>query len=473
MMMPLRPSAIAWLRHGVAALLVLVVPANAAGALGISEPQQAVAYYDEIALLPLPNGVGTLETDPVRGEVLYTHAGEPFGDAWLTVTERRVADASLLAGMEQVGDRALRLRLASLRSRVVVLALPFDDRGYLVIGHLRHAPDPRRYMLGEACRASFWLAESPLVREAIADYCDDDLSVSLASIELDSTVRSSERQVITVLRHVLEIERTGAGQERLQRLADGGVGADARYAAWTSIGFAAAQRNELPAALDAFAEAKLELRSASAERIEGCEAAIDAVGGGLYERLIRAAMRAEAPLAAVYYAERYGAWEDGSFDPLLKWDLARAYRLLDLSASAATLYVEVLSRGVEDEVTLLHELARAYLESGDVFRAIETVEFLREQYPRAVVDPSLENALASRLGRHGPSPDPCAEDTPATTGVAHLRRITCARQRGDMASAASHARAFQEWASTADDTLADPRLGALLEADAVHRSAVR
>lgn len=457
----------------IAATAVLLSTGGAALAQSVSEEQHPIAAYDEIALLPLPDGVGTVVTDPVRGEVVYTHGGDTLGDAWLTVTERRVADTALLAAMERVDDRSLRLRLASLRSRVVVLSLPFDARGYLVIGHFRQAPDARRHLLGERCRDSFWLAESSLVREAVVGYCEDDLTVSLASLELDTSIATSERQVITVLRHAAEIARTGSGEERLRRLADGGVGADARFAAWSSIGLAAAMRNELPAALDALSEAAQELRSGPSERVDAGRAVLEEVGGGLYERLIRAAIRAEAPLAAVYYAERYGDWESASFDPLLKWELARAYRLVDLSGSAASLYVEVLSRGVEDEVTLLHELARAYLESGDIFRAIETVEFLREQYPRATVDARLESAIASRAGRQGPSPDPCASTSEAATGVEHLQRIACARQRGDHASAATHARAFAAWASGSEDVLADPRLGSLLEADAVHRASVR
>lgn len=443
-------------------------PAAPAFAQSVSPAQARVAWYDELALLPLPEGAGTMVYDPMYAEVRY-EASSPLSSSWFADTQRRAGDARLIAAVERAAPSELVVRLASIRSSAVLISGPMNRRRYLVVGRYRVVPNPRRTFFRDACAQTFWVPESEQVADGIRQYCEEGEGAGLAEVELDTSVRSGERQVVTVLRHELEAERGTYQPNRLRRIAEGGVSADARFAAWVGLGLQATIRDELPAALDAFAAARTEAGSGSPERTEAAVARVEELGAAVYERLIRGALSAGAPVAAVYYAERYRSWESGRFDTQVKWDLARSYRLLDVPESASVLYVEALASGVENETLLLHELTRAYLEAGDAFRAIETLEFLREQAGLEAIEPALLEAV-ERLGREPSEPSsPCEVPPASPSGVDLLRLHACARRAGNWDEATAIAEQFTAWARASDAPLADPRLGPLLEAAASRR----
>ena len=79
---------------------------------------------------------------------------------------------------------------------------------------------------------------------------------------------------------------------------------------------------------------------------------------------------------------------------------------------------------------MLQELSWTYLEAGDTFRSVETLAYVREQYPDREPDPLLTELVADHDGE---TPlDPCGLVQEDRGSAALLIALACARRAGDL-----------------------------------------
>lgn len=388
--------------------------------------QQDVAPFVRVALLELPSGAGASRVDRLRGEVRVELAAE-LEDAWAAQHQRRVADLSLVADSVVAPDHII-VRLASLGTDLLRVRTPFGGLDYLVVGELRELPHIRRHFFGRACASTLPPIEDEALTAAVAAYCETRETAPLAAAESDRERPAGLRQVASALRYEGLSELNHPRLERFERLTESGVGDVPKLTAWTALAMQHAFRDELPAALDALLEART--LANGLEEPGDSIVLIDALGSALFERIVRGSLAVEAPLVAVYYAERFASWERDKIDADLALTLGRAYRWAGLPEHAARRFVEVVASGHAEEWLVLQELSWTYLEAGDTFRSVETLAYVREQYPDREPDPLLTELVADHDGE---TPlDPCGLVQEDRGSAALLIALACARRAGDL-----------------------------------------
>lgn len=431
-----------------AALSLATGEANAQPQRPSAEGEQVrVAPFLRVALLELPRGAGPARADRHRGDVVFSLAGAPSTE-WEAQHARRVGESRLIASSERRDDE-LTVRLASLRSIAQRVSTPLGGVDFLIVGELRGIEHLRRHFFGDDCVDTLPRFEDEQVQAAIVEYCERGETAPLAAIESESERPSEVRQFATALRHEALVDLASPRLDRFERLGDNGVGQLPRLVSWMALAMMHTIRDELPAALDALAGA----REAAMTLHEGDAvlSSIDAFGSALFERLVRGALAAEAPLVAVYYADRYDAWERHPMQTDLVLTLGRAYRWAGLPESASRRYVQVVAAGHPHEPDVLQELSWAYLESGDTFRAVETLAYLGEQFPSVEADPLLAQLLD---GEDGARPvDPCETGGGEASSAELLLALVCARRAEDLEEEARVLDVIQARAQSEEDAV--------------------
>jgi tetratricopeptide (TPR) repeat protein len=392
----------------------------------VEERQEPLALFRSVLILPLPSSVdaASVAIDSSHGTVDISPSPP---EEWLERIATRLEHSQMIDQLLVSEDGATMVFSSLSTTAIVVQAFPLQTK-YLVVGDLRSVPNPRRHFMGARCASSLLEPSNIELAAAISDYCADDSLRELATLEGTSSISGAERQVATVLRYEASAVSNLDGARRLGRLTTSGVGVQSRVAAATATAFGHALRDELPAALDALRDAERNA-TGSTEHAELTRVTIREFGFALFDRLIGAAHESGEPLASVYYAERFEDWNVERLPADSRRRLGDAYGALNMPARAASLYLSAYSSGSADNYALLAQLAESYYAAGDNFRAIETVEFLRERAPAA---PETIRVSALLRERGLADQTTCAERAvTASDSVSLFAVLHCAREAGD------------------------------------------
>ncbi|MCA9565855.1 MAG: hypothetical protein KC561_20300, partial [Myxococcales bacterium] len=271
-----------------------------------------------------------------------------------------------------------RLRFSYLATTAEVLESDGGGAVLLFVGRPNQFASLRQHFFRRDCIFVMPVIQHPAVGSMQMEYCHGLLHPLPEGTRDTSAVRGTDREVMMLLRLEADLNPLNTDESLLQRLNDRSPSEMIHGHVSISRAMRAALRDELPAALDYLDQARAQLtdpRFGSGPSLT----AIEAMGQGLYERLMRGAQ--SNPTAMSHYFARYSRHQAPDIAPQVAVSLAQALRESDNAEAATNIYLDLLDRNEGDEAMLMYELAQAYYESGDLFRSYETTQFLNEQYP--------------------------------------------------------------------------------------------
>jgi hypothetical protein len=365
----------------IVALLALLVTSSA-WAGPSSSPFSTFRSFKHLAT-PGVETVVDVEADPVEASYVLR-----FGEDFDASNQSRLGvELSAVPGYREhtwLSDRDVKVDFRSPIVRVGVMQWK-EGRRAVVIGVMRnHGFLPRFFVGPEACKALL-PPDLPRVRQMYDDACDGE-APDLREAR-DHGTNAAEEEVLEMLRLQM---RSGweVETERLRNYVDRADHDRVIIFGLLQLAMAHMVDLEHEKVLDTLDEL-LELVDDQPDAIsEPQRALVQRMGEASFFRLIDVNLATEG-FAALTYWETYGKWAADDFDPQAKLRLAELYRQALAPQKASPLYLEIIAVQPANEVELLVELARTYVESKDFVRATATTAYIRERYPNAFLPTEL------------------------------------------------------------------------------------